>query len=243
MNVLPITQQRQGLLNVKNWLDAHGANPDEFIISPSTLRLEALFDANTGAHTLNVKENTGNVRPQENRLSLNDLFFLDQIALNITKQNASATPPEYGNVPLFTFADPNFFTVAGEAKALQTLYSGNTEFKTSTVSRIPKILNHNFEYVPEAQVIPTGAATDLAAASRAGYGPAPEQKGFMTLGSLYIMDGSEDNKVIVSLGSGLRTAIAGTSPNVNVLVCLLQGYIVSEGARKLTQYIQANPFA
>jgi hypothetical protein len=242
MNILPATPDRANFLFVKEWLKNAGANPLDFIISKSDLRLEKLLTANDGVYNMKCRRNTGADRPLENKLAENDLFFVSHMAICITKQDATASPPEYANHPLFTFPDKNFFSVANEARALETIYGGYTEFKTSVTTRIPKILNWNFRYAPEKQVWESGATNNQTADDVPQYGASDSERGFYDLGQLQVLDGLEDNEVIVSLGAGNRVMIAGTSPNLNVLVVLLKGIVVSEGAQKVGRHFKQYPF-
>jgi len=239
--ILPITKERAEILRVKNMLQNNGVDPSGFIISRSDLRLELLADATKEKYDFKVKEGAGTVRSLEQRLSQNDLFFLTEIALCISKQDAIASPEEYANTPLYTFPDPNFFLVANEAKSLETLYNGKMLLKTSITDRIPAILTHNFRYAPQSQTVGS-AFIGVTADTVPEYGPNDQARGYYSLGEAYGMDGAEDNMVSVVLGAGLRSAIAGTAPDVNVFVCLLKGILVSEGARKVTEYLKRNPF-
>lgn len=242
--ILPITKASSDILKVEDFLDNQlaqlGKSAKDFIISRSDLKLMVLADANTDKYDFYVKEGKGTTLPGEMRLSQNDLAFVSQIGLNLQIQDLSTTPKEYANRPLSTFPDANLFTAA-EAKALQTVYNGKLTFSTSVTTRVPAIATHHFRYAPEAQVIES-AFVGITNATADGYGPTDAARGYYDLGKLYGMDGAEDNKITLTLGEGLRTSISGAGNNTIVFVLNMQVILVSEGARKVDQYLSNQPW-
>jgi hypothetical protein len=219
----------------------------DFIINQSTLRVEKVLDPNKNSYNFDLYE-TGSEsdRAQERKLNRNDLFMVTHVALNIVKQDT--TNGKYGNYPLFTFPDPNYFigiNAGGdtEAEALEMIYNGELNIKTSTVERLPKFLTNNLRFAPEAQTNLPGDTNELLAATVPQYGPTHAERGYFRLNPNLILDGQENNEIRVDLGTGNKAVIAGgideaneALDTTNVLVLLLHGFMVNNGAQKVGRW-------
>jgi len=247
MNVLlSSTPERAKYNRVRQWLErATQMSGENFVISRSDLRLEAVLDPNKDTYEFEALQNPGADRPLEKKLNRNDMFFVSDLALCITMQDTSASPAKYGNFPLFTYPDPDFFdgvaSSQSEWECLETIYNGTLTFATSVLTRIPGFSTHNFRYVPETQY--------ASGVDHPQYGPGDPQRGYYSIEPMLVLDGLETNKFTLKLGAGNRSIIdgsvdsAGASVNTrNVVVLLAKGFVVSEGAKKAAQYVKSNPF-
>jgi len=218
----------------------------EFIINQDTLRLEQVLSASKSSYTFDMYETRGSDRPAEKKLNRNHLFFLTHLALCLTKQDTTTTPKRYANYPLFTNPDPNFFlgndsTNMEEWQALETIFGGKLTIKTSPVVRLEDFLATNFRYVPERNYqVDYGNQVN---SEYPQYGPGLEEKGFFSLTPNIIIDGQENNTITLTLGEGDTTLIAGglssagASVNTsNVLVVLMHGFVVVNGAQKVGRW-------
>jgi len=215
-------------------------NNSNFIINQDTLRVEQVLSATQGTYNFDLYEGTQSTdRPLEKKLNRNDLFFATHFGLCITKQDD--TNDNYGNYPLFTYPEPEFFLGNDGAsllewEALETVFAGKLSFKTKSVERITDFLTHNFRYVPERVL---SVSTTNSYNTHPQYGPTDEARGYYQLTPSLVIDGNQNNTVNVALGRGDRTVIAGgidaanlSVDTSNVLVLLLHGFSVSNAAEK-----------
>lgn len=205
----------------------------DYIVSEHTLRLEKLLVAGQNAYDFDLYQNPGSDRPLENKLNRNDVLIITELALAITKQDATTTPPRYANYPLYHFPDPAFFLgvpAAGltEAQCLETVYNGKLAIKTNNTERLPGLLTAHFRYAPNR----TTATT-----VHAEYGPEMAGRGFFPTEPHVILNGQQNNSVRLGIGAGETTVIAGgisaaaaALDTRNVCVLLIHGFLVSEAA-------------
>jgi hypothetical protein len=241
--IISLDQERAAFNRIKELMQQE--NPGvEFIINQKTLRLENELTPAKSSYVFDMYETRGADRPGEEKLNRNHLFFLTHAAVCLTKQDKTTSPRRFGNYPLFTNPDPNFFvgddsTNMLEYQALETIFGGKLTVKTSPVVRLEDFLNTNFRYVPERNYTVNSSGND----EYPQYGPTMEEKGFFRLTPQIIIDGQENNTVEVSLGEGDTALIAGgidaagdAVDTTNVLVVLLHGFIVVNGAQKVGRW-------
>jgi len=215
-------------------LDALQIKMGDYIISDHTLRLEKVLAAGQNSYNFDLYQNPGADRPLENKLNRNDVLIITEIALAITKQDTTTSPPRYGNYPLYHFPDPGFFLgvpAAGltEAQCLETIYSGKLRLKTNNTDRLPNFLTNDLRYVPER----TYDANDV----HAQYGPEIPSRGFYSLEPHVILNGQQNNLSTLEIGAGETTVIAGgidaaaqALTTSNIVVALIKGFLISEAA-------------
>ncbi len=212
----------------------------EFIISERTLRLEAELIQGKNTYEIPVVENKGSDRPLERKLNRNDGFVLSHIGFALTKQDTTKTPQEYGNFPLFTNPDPNYFVgLAGgdsEASAIETPYNGDLSLKVNNTEIIQEFAVLHTRYVPERGY--TRVAAPQIAAEYPQYGPGMEERGFYPYSISSILNGQDNNIVKINLGAGNTSLIAGgvdesgaALDTRNVIVIFLHGYEIAEAAQ------------
>lgn len=218
----------------------------QFQVNPKTLKIHQRLQAGKNSYTFHVYENPTGDHPLDIKLPRNSAFVVFNMGLYLKKEGSTAGSENYGNYPLFTFPDPNYFvgndaTNPEEWEALLTIYHGSTTFKTKPVDRLDKLANLHFLNIPEKSTILVTAP--MVNAEFAQYGPSLEEKGLFRLPKGIILDGADDNQIQLDLASGNTTVIAGGINASNVAVAtrntvcyLLHGFEVVNGARKVNQY-------
>lgn len=238
--ILPATGRRAAYERCLQWL-RETTGSDEYTISQGDLRLEAVLDKNLSTYKFDTL-GIGNAaqRPLEKKLNRNDLFFITDIALCITKQDAVATVKKYSNYPLYTFPDPQVFVgINGssqtEVDALQTIYNSELTLITGSQKRNNGILTHNFRQLTDyAQ----GTALKLPL-----YGANDSERGYYPIEPTLVLTGKQDNSFELVLGAGEREVIAGgiNASNVavnttNVAVLMLKGFFASNAAESSSRW-------
>lgn len=185
------------------------------IITQTDLRLEAKIESSKNNYTLDLKEGTSSTdRPLENKLNNNDIFMVTAIGIGIYKTNDTVYEP------LFTFPDLNYFSAAGEAAALESIYNGKLSLTTDSLKRIKNLLLHHMRFVPPTQYDGTDKIMP-------GYGAMIEERGYLRTNPNIIIDGSKTNTLEVAIGSGDHSAIEGAAGKDNILTVLLHGFVFS----------------
>lgn len=234
---------------VENALAQRGmGDPSLYIIQEKTLRVEALLSTTKDTYEFNLYETPNAGREQEIKLNRNDLFFVSHIGLYVYKQDASLTPAQYGNSPLFTYPDPNYFpgriggTGTAEWQCLYLLWRGKFGLLTDPVQRIRDMSTVNFLYVPEKQYL-EAAFVGITNANFPEFGQTLEKRGLFELSYMPGLNGGQNNRITLQLGSGNKTVIDGAVDAAgnavttrNVLQIVLHGYNVENGAEPASKW-------
>lgn len=236
---------RGAFSRVQRHLAKYGVS--DLIIYPTLLRIEQLLSPSKSSYFFDVYSNTGSDRPLENKLNRNDAFFLTHMGLALQKEDSAAG--KYGNYPIFTSPDPNYFsgddsTNAKEYEALQCICNGKLTVKTKPVDRARNFPTELLMYTPERGYLIAPGAGPQVENELPQYGPTMEAKGFMAVPNMIILDGADDNKVELILGEGDTTLIHGPVDNAgddvttrNKVVMRMFGFVVDNGAAKVGKYI------
>lgn len=217
-----------------------GVNPEEFLINQDTLRLEKKLSADRSSYQFDLYQNSGSDRPLEKKLNRNDVFCITHLALGVCKEDTSTNPAQYANSRTYHSADPNYFAgaPAGQVKefvSVQTAWNGKLTIKTNTTDRLQEFLTQLLEYIPErGHTLQAGSQLND---EWGQYGPSLEEKGFFKLTPNIILNGQQNNKILMDLGEGDISSIEGTADSGgtavntrNVLVLLLHGFTIHEAA-------------
>lgn len=215
-------------------------NPEEFLINQDTLRLEKELSADRSSYNFDLYQNSGSDRPLEKKLNRNDVFCITHLALGVCKQDTTTSPKQYGNFRVYHNADPNYFigAPAGQVEewvSVQTVWNGKLTVKTNTTDRLQEFLTQMLEYIPERGH--TKQAAPQINDEWGQYGPSMEEKGYFKLTPNIILNGQQNNRITLELGSGDIASIEGTVDNTptavdtrNVVVLLLHGFTIHEAA-------------
>lgn len=238
--ILPASPRRAAYERCLQWL-RETTGSDEYTISQGDLRLEAVLDKNLSTYKFDTL-GIGNAaqRPLEKKLNRNDLFFITDMALCITKQDTVATVKKYSNYALYTFPDPQVFLgVNGssqtEVDALQTIYNSELTLITGSQKRNNGILTHNFRQLTDYAL---GTTLKLPL-----YGSSDADRGYYPIEPTLVLTGKQDNQFELVLGAGEREVIAGgiNASNVavnttNVVVLMLKGFFASNAAESASRW-------
>lgn len=231
-------EQRAVYGRLQNWFPNNGLGAaDNFIITESNLRVEQLLASNQNQYVFDLYEGSGSTdNPLEIKLNRNDIYFATHVAVGITKYDPSKTPVWYGNYPIFTYPDSNYFVGTGssaavEYQALETIYQGELIFSTGNVNRFGPLMTNTLKYTPNRPFELGVASSAATTAVFPEYGPTPAARGFHRLTPNLVIDGQQTNKFTLTLGAGDYTNIAGATNAAgsavntrNVLVLQLHGF-------------------
>lgn len=194
----------------------------DMIMSIGTLRMETAIASTQNNYNFILKD--PGQQPADGtiqqRLNDNDAFICVAVALNL-KKFTTASPGEF---PLFTMPDRSYFTAAGQAAALESVYNGSIQFKTASTVRIDGISTSTMRYAPNSQyklanpgtpVTPFGLQSYSPGIVNAEYGPTWEKRGYVDIVNYPIIDGSEQNLWTLTLGTATLTAV-GTDVNLTL---------------------------
>lgn len=220
-------------------LAALGIDPNQFIISEKTLVLEQPLVSGQNAYRFNFYENN-NERPLERKLNRNDGFVISHLGMTVRKQNEAVTPKQYGSFPQFTHPDPNYFIGAAggifENECLENLFAGYLSLVTNNTEIIQEFPTEFLRFVPER------GYTKLAAPQTRDewpqQGPSLEERGFYPYSVNSIINGQDNNQMVLSVGAGNTSVIAGgvdaaaaALDTTNVVSIKVHGFEIAEASQ------------
>lgn len=236
VNILPASPIRGNYLNALNGFGI--GNRNTFYTNRATLRLEKLLVAGRESYKFDLYSNTASDRPLESKLNRNDSFAITGFGLYITRQDT--TNSLYGNFPLYTYPEEDVFLGVSapsrpEYEALQCLYNGKLSFRSDSSVRAQQIGTELMRYVPTTQ-------TPSATTAQPGFGGADGKGSIFDIEPVILVNGQQNNEVILELGSGDTTLIAGginaagaalDPVENNVVVLLLEGFVFQNASEAL----------
>ena len=221
-----------------------------FIVQRQELRIELPLLPNQNQYTFQIKQgNSSTDGPNANLLNDQDAFVLIASQIYVMKQDPSTSPVQYNNSQRFSYPDPQVFVgaPAGQAEewaALFTIWNGTMSFNTSSLQRMKPIDLYSHLYVPQAQVIPP--LTDVLSITNNTLAEfnGPANDAWVELQPTILLDGSQNNSFIITLGSGDITAIDGSyqadgshdADTRNDLGLRLLGLVIGEGSMQAKQF-------
>lgn len=141
--------------NAQDALVRAGVNPQAAVLSQSYLRFENTLSTTKTSYDFGVLNNqsiSGSTQyPTEQRLNLQDAFYIAEIMVYIGKAS-SATDSSY---KLSTYPSSTVFTTTGAAAALYTLYNGVLSLTINNRQIVPASDLIKFLQTPQTQA--TGA--------------------------------------------------------------------------------------
>lgn len=216
--------QHARYVRVKQKMESAGLG--DFIISPHMLKVENVITGSLRQYKFDLFQNKQADRASELKLNRNDGFFITHMGLGVY----NATAGSEGQAAIYTWPNDQVFSAAGEAAALEQFYRGAITLTTSPVERFQDYATENLKYNPGY----TEDTTNFYAAIGQGFwGPTPEQRGLHPLEPMVILDGYMDNSYRLDLGPGDPAAAATPAAGENVVLLMLYGYKVINGAQVL----------
>lgn len=233
----------------------------EFQIQTQVLRREIPLNNTRNGYAISLKAGQGN-NPfgdsgSEIFLDQNDAFVMCGLSVAVKKQDTTLSPAQYGNFPLFTYPDPQYFIGAPagqaiESAALMCIWNGTLSFRTNVLQRIKAMDTSKFLFTPPTQVknaIATDADTypgnGQTQQSLPEYGGWDwESQGFIELQPTMLLDGAENNQFELGLGNGSITAIDGSyaadgdrdATSRNVVVLRAYGLLIPDGSKAAKKF-------
>lgn len=221
-----------------------------FIVQRQELRIELPLQSNQNQYNFQIKQgNSSTDGPNSVLLNDQDAFVLVATQLYVMKQNPETTPIQYNNAQRFTYPDPQVFVgapagLAEEWAALFTIWNGQMAFNTSSLQRMKPIDLYSHLYVPRAQVIPPLADVLSNTNDTLAEFNGPANDAWVELQPTILLDGSQNNSFIITLGAGDIQAIDGsyvagggrTAETRNYLGLRLLGLTISEGSMQAKQF-------
>lgn len=194
------------------------------LVSFSEMRLQHALTNSTNLMKISLRENTGSDDKMELKLEISEFFIPLYVAMYLQKYDPTDQEDRHSSQTLFPYVDENFFTGAGEAAALKSVFQGQISFKTGGTHFIEKILTSNFEQRPQSQYL-TGAQSGGAIVQPESTGGF-ETKGFYNIHNDFILDGSQNNEIHIELGQEDISAINGPDADTlkNRLVVIVKGF-------------------
>lgn len=223
----------------------------KFIIQRQELRVELPLQSNQNQYNFQIKQgNSSTDGPNSVLLNDQDAFVLVATQLYVMKQNPSSTPVQYNNSQRFTYPDPQVFVgapagLAEEWAALLTIWNGQMAFNTSSLQRMKPIDLYSHLYVPQAQVVPADDGTLLTITNNTlAEFNGPANDAWVELQPTILLDGSQNNSFLITLGAGDIQAIDGSyaadgdrdAVTRNYLGLRLLGLLISEGSMQAKQF-------
>ena len=141
--------ERMVFENAKTLINSLGYSTQHAKLTQSYLRSEVALSTSVANYHIPVLVNdtqNGQVRVNERRLNLQDLFICTQLDVFIGIGSATAT-----DAKLYSYPNPNVFTTTGANNALYSLYNGYLNLTINNEQIMPawSVLRHLF--VPQTQ--------------------------------------------------------------------------------------------
>ena len=205
---------RRVFLDAQATMAKLGLNIKDAVLSQSYLRFEVTAATNTTNYNfgilVNDQSNGKPVRPTEQRLALQDAFYIAQIQVLLGVADTDAAT----DFPLYAWNNPAIFTTAGSAQALNNFYNGNFKLTVNNKVITPgwDILRH--KTVNQTQF--TAAANSPLDQFNGGLdGCFPSEPNWCLIGS-------KNNSLQAILPASINTLLAGKT---TVLTVIMRGVL------------------
>lgn len=195
---------------VKSMIRA-GVDPRSAVLSQSYLRLEQAVNTSKTQYTFGVLVNdSGNsgvaVRPTEQRLNLQDSFYVSQVSLYL----GLATSTTDTQFPLYTWNNPTTFSTVGAASALNNLYNGNISLTVNNRTIVTAWDCYRHLEIPQTQL--TGAANSPKDQQYGAYSTAVDTE------PNWVLIGSKNNSFQINLPNAIGTVQASATTYLTVIL-------------------------
>jgi hypothetical protein len=210
---------------VKSMVKA-GVDPRTAVLSQSYLRLERTVATNVASYQFGVLVNEtpqgSTIQSTENRLNLQDSFFVSSISAYIGYQSPTDTAT---NFPLFTYPNPHIFKtgIAGATSTAKALYNMYNGYLSCTVNNRTILTNwdmYRHFMVPQTQQLDaTFTATTINVDQQAGNSDAT-----YSVEPNIVLIGSKNNNLSLTM-PGAISNIETTSGTVTKIVLILRGVL------------------
>lgn len=190
-----------------------GVNPRQAILSQSYLRLERQVLTNVTSYQFGVLVNDqpsgqGSVRPTEQRLNLQDAFYVGTVSAFVSVAATGAN-----TLNLYSYPSPTIFVTAGAAAALYNLYAG---YLSLTVNN--RVITPSWDMQRHLQV----DQTQLTAAVNSPLDMINYNSTAFPCEPNWVLIGSKNNNLSINLPAAVGTLTAATN---TYIVIILRGIL------------------
>lgn len=198
-----------------------GVNPGQAILSQSYLRLERVASTTSTSYQFGVLVNDqpggSTIRATEQRLNLQDSFFVSSIQLFVyNTTNATDT-----NADFKTYPNPRVFSTAGASSALYQLYNGSLSLTVNNRVITPSWDLARHLTVPQTQQTVTPVATTV---------PLDQFEGSNYTEYIcepnWVLIGSKNNNLTINLPGAISTLQASST----TVICLMLRGVLAQNS-------------
>lgn len=204
---------REALNKFKEVLRKKGKDPEQYVITPTFLRVEAKLVASQSVYKFDVKNTTAG-SAIEKKLDINDTFFVTH--LGIQNYPWLTTGPRF-NFPESYINKTRYVAAAGFVPDhLNLIYQGKLSIKVGTKTVIEEMDTNRFLSIPQTQ---QSGATN--------YSQKDGDSALVELTPNVILSGKAANDITLELPSDGNPQWANTNANTdNYVVFLAKGFLV-----------------
>lgn len=193
-----------------------GVNPGQAILSQSYLRLERQISTTTTSYQFGVLVNDqpagqGAVRPTEQRLNLQDSFFVSSVQI-FTSTTASASTT---NFSLDSYPNPRKYSGTTSATDLYNLYNGYLSLTVNNRVITPSWDIQKHLSIPQTQQTATPIASTVPLDQFEG-----SMSGAFPVEPNWVLIGSKNNNLTLNLPAAISAVT-----NTEFIVILLRGVL------------------
>jgi len=199
-----------------------GVNPSQAILSQSFLRLERTVSTNVTSYQFGVLTNDqpggSTIRATENRLALQDSFFVSSVSLYLyNTTNSTDTDAVFQ-----TYPSPTYWT-ATAAQALYQVYNGELSLTVNNRVITPSWDLYRHMVVPQAQqvVTPIASTTVINQFDGSSYGE-------YTCEPNWVLIGSKNNNLTINLPNAVSSLKASST---TVIALILRGVLAQNSTQ------------
>jgi hypothetical protein len=215
--------QRLVFRNAYKAMQRAGVNPAQAVLSQSYLRLERVAATGVTNYQFGVLVNDqpggSTIRQSENRLNLQDSFFVSSIQLFVyNTTNATDTDAVFR-----TYPNPRVFSTAGASAALYQLYNGVLSLTVNNRVITPSWDLARHLVVPQTQQTVTPVATTIPLDQIEGgtYGEYACEPN-------WVLIGSKNNNLTINLPNAISTLQASST---TVICMMLRGVLAQNSTQ------------
>lgn len=215
--------QRLVYRNAYRAMQRAGVNPGQAVLSQSYLRLERVAATGVTNYQFGVLVNDqpggSTIRPSEQRLNLQDSFFVSSIQLFVYNTTGATDT----DAVFRTYPNPRVFSTAGASAALYQLYNGVLSLTVNNRVITPSWDLSRHLVVPQTQqtVTPVATTVPLDQFEGGNYGEYACEPN-------WVLIGSKNNNLTINLPNAISTLQASST---TVITLMLRGVLAQNSTQ------------
>jgi hypothetical protein len=190
-----------------------GFSAGQAVLSQGYLRTEQTLISGKTLYSFPILQNDssqGTINSTEQRLALQDAFYVSSVGVFLAASNSAAAIPQ-------TYNDPLTFTGSGDAAALGTVYNSWLSITTNNRQIVPSYDLSRHYMVPQTQASTNGYfATGTAQKNQVNL----SSDGFYPIEPGWVIVGSKNNQIQITLPAGMTF----TTNNTYRLILVFRGH-------------------